>query len=157
LCHDKFDDIILLIKHFQNSEKVRLFKAAADSQFRLMNEAKQGKGYDRHLFAMWCIAYDNDMPIPELYNDPLYSKSGGGGNFELSTSTLGYFINIGYVAPMIRDGFGIFYTMLEEKVWIVISSYRESEVTSSKKFYDSFASAMNEIREMLEKVQKNKL
>ncbi|KAG5675259.1 hypothetical protein PVAND_005174 [Polypedilum vanderplanki] len=139
-----------------NTEKVKLFKTAANSQFKLMNDARNGKGFDRHLFALWCIAYENNFPIPELYNDPLYTKSGGGGNFVLSTSTLGYFINIGYVAPMIQDGFGIFYTIHDEKVWIVISSYRESEKTSSKKFYDSFSNAMIEIKEMLGNLQ-NKL
>lgn len=115
-----------------------------------MNEARKGNGFDRHLFGLWCIASENGIPIPEFYDDPLYSKSGGGGNFVLSTSTLGYSINVGFVAPMVADGYGVFYSMLNDCVWIIITSYRDSEVTSSKKFYDSFASAMSEIEEILE-------
>lgn len=114
-----------------------------------MTDAKQGKGFDRHLFALWCLAFENQIPIPSFYNDPLFLKSGGGGNFVLSTSTLGYFINIGFVAPMIKDGFGVFYTMLENCVWIIISSFRDSEVTSSKKFLDAFNAAMTEIMTIL--------
>lgn len=114
-----------------------------------MNEARKGNGVDRHLFGLWCVAQENGIEIPELYGDPLYNKSGGGGNFVLSTSTLGYSINVGFVAPMVLDGYGVFYSMLDDCVWIIITSYRDSEVTSSKKFYDAFVQAMEEIREVL--------
>ncbi|KAG5675258.1 hypothetical protein PVAND_005173 [Polypedilum vanderplanki] len=133
-----------------NTEKVKLFKTAANSQFKLMNDARSGKGFDRHLFAMWCIARENNIQIPQLYSDPLYFKSGGGGNFYLSTSTLGYSICNGCVAPMLTDGYGVFYTMLDNFVWIIITAFRESKVTSSKKFYEAFESAMNEISQLLE-------
>jgi carnitine O-octanoyltransferase len=115
-----------------------------------MNEARKGNGIDRHLFGLWCIANENGIPIPEFYEDALYTKSGGGGNFVLSTSTLGYSINVGFVAPMVVDGYGVFYSMLDDSVWIIITSYRDSETTSSKKFYESFTSSMMEIKETLE-------
>lgn len=115
-----------------------------------MNEARKGNGFDRHLFGLWCVAHENGIEIPEFYDDPLYAKSGGGGNFILSTSTLGYSINVGFVAPMLTDGYGVFYSMLNDSVWIIITTYRDSEVTSSKKFYEAFASAMNEIKDICE-------
>lgn len=115
-----------------------------------MNEARKGNGIDRHLFGLWCIANENGISIPEFYEDPMYSKSGGGGNFVLSTSTLGYSINVGFVAPMVVDGYGVFYSMLDDCIWIIVTAYRDSEITSSKKFYESFSSAMIEIREILE-------
>lgn len=115
-----------------------------------MNEARKGNGIDRHLFGLWCIAQENNIPIPEFYDDPMYAKSGGGGNFVLSTSTLGYSINVGFVAPMVIDGYGVFYSMLDDKIWIIITAYRDSEVTSSKKFYEKFLEAMMEIKESLE-------
>lgn len=76
-----------------------------------MEEARSGRGIDRHLFGLWCAAYDADIDIPDLYDDALYKRSGGGGNFVLSTSTLGYTINNGFVAPMCQDGYSLFYTM----------------------------------------------
>jgi carnitine O-octanoyltransferase len=115
-----------------------------------MNEARKGNGFDRHLFGLWCIASENGIPIPDFYDDPMYAKSGGGGNFVLSTSTLGYSINVGFVAPMVLDGYGVFYSMLDDSVWIIITSYRDSESTSSKKFYESFTKAMTEIKDVLE-------
>lgn len=47
-----------------------------------------------------------------VYNVTL--NSGGGGNFVLSTSTLGFTINNGFVGPMLLDGYGIFYTIPNE-------------------------------------------
>lgn len=115
-----------------------------------MNEARKGNGFDRHLFGLWCIAHENGIEIPEFYDDPMYAKSGGGGNFVLSTSTLGYSINVGFVAPMVTDGYGVFYSMLNDSVWIIITTYRDSDVTSSMKFYEAFVSAMNEIKDICE-------
>lgn len=111
---------------------MRKLRQAVDAHNKLMASARDGNGIDRHLFGLWCAAYEADMNIPELYDDPLYKKrlvggvfhiqrliknelsSGGGGNFVLSTSTLGYSINNGFVAPMVKDGYGLFYTMTSE-------------------------------------------
>lgn len=57
-----------------STAKANLFKAAANRQTELMNEARRGNGFDRHLFALWCIAHEQGLPIPEFYDDPLYSK-----------------------------------------------------------------------------------
>lgn len=122
-----------------------------------MNEARKGNGIDRHLFGLWCVAQEKNLPIPELYDDPLYTASGGGGNFVLSTSTLGYTINVGFVAPMVADGYGVFYSMLDESVWMIVTSYRDSLVTSAKKFFEGFEETMMEIKELLEHSNASKL
>lgn len=87
---------------------------AVNHHNHLMNEARKGNGVDRHLFGLWCVAYENKMEIPEFYFDPMYTKSGGGGNFVLSTSTLGYTPNCGLVAPMVLDGYGVFYSITDD-------------------------------------------
>lgn len=140
-----------------NQEKAKYFKIAAQAQNRLMNEARKGKGIDRHLFGLWCVAQENGIEIPAFYDDPLYKASGGGGNFVLSTSTLGYTINVGFVAPMVTDGYGTFYSMLDDEVVIIITSYRDSTSTSSKKFYESFEKSLLEIKEILEDSKESKL
>lgn len=96
-------------------EKVRLFKIAVDRHTSLQVAAREGKGIDRHLFGLWCAAFDHGEDVPELYEDPLYSKAGGGGNFVLSTSTLGFTINNGFVGPMVLDGYGVFYTITNDR------------------------------------------
>ncbi|XP_055526339.1 peroxisomal carnitine O-octanoyltransferase [Wyeomyia smithii] len=133
-----------------SNTKASLFKTAANRQSELMNEARKGNGFDRHLFALWCIAYEQGLPVPELYDDPLYSKSGGGGNFILSTSTLGFTINCGFVAPMCLDGYGSFYSILTDTLWSMITAYKDSEVTSCRKLQAAFFEAMEDIRYILE-------
>ncbi|XP_058459755.1 peroxisomal carnitine O-octanoyltransferase-like [Malaya genurostris] len=126
--------------------KASLFRVAANRQNELMNEARKGNGFDRHLFGLWCMAYDEGLPVPELYDDPLYSKSGGGGNFILSTSTLGFTINCGFVAPMCTDGYGCFYSILSDTLWCMFSAYKDSDVTSSHKLLAAFYQAMEDIK-----------
>uniref|UniRef100_A0A336MRR1 CSON003723 protein n=1 Tax=Culicoides sonorensis TaxID=179676 RepID=A0A336MRR1_CULSO len=130
--------------------KTELFRTAAKAQHGLMLDARKGKGIDRHLFGLWCAAYENKLPIPALFDDPLYVKSGGGGNFVLSTSTLGYTINIGCVAPMVIDGYGVFYSMLRDCCWLMITTYKSSTVTSSEKFQTTFDAVMNDIKNVFE-------
>lgn len=96
-------------------EIVDAFCKAVNHHNHMMNEARKGHGVDRHLFGLWCTAYENKIDIPDFYSDPLYLKSGGGGNFVLSTSTLGYSVNVGFVAPMVLDGYGVFYTITGEQ------------------------------------------
>lgn len=93
---------------------MQMLRRAVERHNAAMTDVRQGKGFDRHLFGMWCAAYEADLPIPELYDDELYKKSGGGGNFVLSTSTLGYSLVCGYVMPMCRDGYGLFYSITEQ-------------------------------------------
>lgn len=61
----------------------RAFRRAVDEHKHFMNEARKGHGIDRHLFGLWCAAYESKMDIPAFYDDPMYTKSGGGGNFVL--------------------------------------------------------------------------
>lgn len=137
-------------KKLSVKEKAALFRAAAKSQNDLMIEARKGNGIDRHLFGLWCVAFENGLEIPKLYEDELYRRSGGGGNFVLSTSTLGYTINVGCVAPMVPDGYGVFYSMLRENCWVLITVYKDSPETSAEKFRKTFDEIMEEVKEVLE-------
>lgn len=53
---------------------MQLLRKAVASHNNLMDMARNGKGVDRHLFGMWCAAYEADLEIPELYDDELYKK-----------------------------------------------------------------------------------
>lgn len=53
---------------------MKSLRLAVNRHNDMMNDARSGKGIDRHLFGMWCAAFDADLPIPELYDDPMYKK-----------------------------------------------------------------------------------
>ncbi|KAH8280115.1 hypothetical protein KR018_007983 [Drosophila ironensis] len=132
----------------------RAFRAAVDEHKHFMNEARKGNGIDRHLFGLWCVAHENKMDIPAFYDDPMYAKSGGGGNFVLSTSTLGFTANVGYVAPMLFDGYGVFYSITSEAIFINTTAYRDSIKTSARKFNDIFKDSFRRISVLLEQLAK---
>ena len=115
--------------------------------------ARDGKGIDRHLFGLWCAAFEHNEDIPELYDDPLYSKSGGGGNYVLSTSTLGFTINNGFVGPMVLDGYGVFYTIMGDSIWLNTTTFRESGTTSNQKFINAMQQSLRDVQEMIKEFQ----
>uniref|UniRef100_A0A8C1XS75 Peroxisomal carnitine O-octanoyltransferase n=1 Tax=Cyprinus carpio TaxID=7962 RepID=A0A8C1XS75_CYPCA len=86
---------------------------------KLMAEAQDGKGFDRHLLGLYLIAKEEGLPVPELYMDPLYTKSGGGGSFVLSTSLVGYTTVLGAVAPMVPHGYGFFYRIRDDRLVLI--------------------------------------
>lgn len=53
---------------------MKLLKNAVNAHHNLMEAARNGNGIDRHLFGMWCAAYEADIEIPPLYDDVLYKK-----------------------------------------------------------------------------------
>lgn len=113
-----------------------------------MQLARAGKGVDRHLLGLYCVAVENDFPIPDfLTQDPLVVRSGGNGNFVLSTSTTGYFLSLGFVAPMVEHGYGVFYNILGDNCWFVVTTYKTCEETSGEKFVIAFNETMTEIKE----------
>ncbi|ALC47477.1 CG12428 [Drosophila busckii] len=133
-----------------DAQLVKAFRAAVKDHKRQMDDARKGNGIDRHLFGLWCAAYENKLDIPALYDDPLYAKSGGGGNFVLSTSTLGFTANVGYVSPMVFDGYGVFYSITSGAIFINTTAYRDSIATSARKFNDYFKQTFRRIQELLE-------
>lgn len=115
--------------------------------------AREGLGVDRHLFGLWCAAFERGEAIPELYDDPLYAKSGGGGNYVLSTSTLGFTINNGFVGPMVLDGYGVFYTIMNDSIWLNMTTYRESATTSNQKLINALNQALQDVQVMIKEYQ----
>ncbi|XP_067617442.1 peroxisomal carnitine O-octanoyltransferase [Eurosta solidaginis] len=139
------------------SEIANAFRNAVKNHNHMMNEARKGNGIDRHLFGLWCLAYGNNINVSEFYDDPLYRRSGGGGNFILSTSTLGYSSNVGFVAPMILDGYGVFYSITADTLFIHITAFRGSKKTSAYKFNEIFKQTFCKIRNILEDASHSKL
>ncbi|CAJ0964424.1 unnamed protein product [Ranitomeya imitator] len=163
---------------------------------KMMNECQLGKGFDRHLLGLLLIAKEEGLAVPELYNDPAFTKSlflyqwsplplireinmrlrpygsgvhihfsnershvtaeqgnscgtrrpwdgrgsariagssGGGGNFVLSTSLIGYTNVHGAVVPMVKDGYGFFYRIRDDRFVVACSAWKSSPETDAEK------------------------
>lgn len=83
-----------------------------------------GQGFDRHLLGLKITAERNNQPLPAIFNSQVYKHM---GNFVLSTSTLSTdMIIFGGFGPVIKDGLGIGYNVVESKLGAVISGYKVS-------------------------------
>ncbi|KAL0277700.1 UNVERIFIED_CONTAM: hypothetical protein PYX00_004900 [Menopon gallinae] len=144
------DWVKAMLKHtFNISHKAGLLMEALKRHDQLMSEARTNAGCDRHLFGLYCTALEEGMPIPELYNDPSYFKSGGAGNFILSTSCTGYTAISGGVAPMCKDGYGIFYNILPDSIVFIISENLRSKETNAETYFSSLKRSLLDMRFIL--------
>ena len=74
-----------------------------------MNEARQNSGVDRHLLGLRLISQELDVKTPEIFKDLSWKKSGGDGNYILSSSCLGFTNYIGNCSPINLNGYSVFY------------------------------------------------
>ncbi|XP_041961610.1 peroxisomal carnitine O-octanoyltransferase-like isoform X1 [Alosa sapidissima] len=118
---------------------------AANKHNKLMNEAQNGKGIDRHLLGLSLIAKEEGLPVPELFTDPVFAKSGGGGNFTLSTSLVGYTTVLGAVAPMVHHGYGFFYRIRDDRLVASCSAWKSCAETNAEAFFHSFSTSLHEM------------
>lgn len=118
---------------------------AFDKHNKLMAEAQDAKGFDRHLLGLYLIAKEEGLPNLDLYNDPLYTKSGGGGNFVLSSSLVGYTTVLGAVAPMVQHGYGVFYRIRDDRLVFSVSAWKSCRRTDAASFYNNLSNSLHEM------------
>ncbi|XP_014057532.2 peroxisomal carnitine O-octanoyltransferase isoform X3 [Salmo salar] len=112
---------------------------------KLMAEAQNGKGFDRHLLGLYLIAKEEGLPMSDLFTDPLYSKSGGGGNFTLSTSLAGYTTVHGVGAPMVHHGYGFFYCISDDRIVASCSAWKSSPETDAETLFQNLVTSLHEM------------
>lgn len=112
---------------------------------KLMAEAQDGRGFDRHLLGLYLIAKEEGLPSPELFTDPLYSRSGGGGNFVLSSSLVGYTTVLGAVAPMVKHGYGFFYRIRDDRIVASITAWNSCHQTDAASLFNQLSSSLHEM------------
>lgn len=129
--------------------KLQLLDKAFEKHNELMEEGMLNQGCDRHLLGLYLIAQEEGEAIPKLYLDPSFIKSGGNGNYILSTSLSGYTVLQGGVAAMHEHGYGVFYSIQRQSMSFIVTSYKSSNETDAKKLYKSICSSLIEMQRLL--------
>ncbi|KAL6462317.1 hypothetical protein MHYP_G00287390 [Metynnis hypsauchen] len=129
-------------------EKRHALLAAFSKHNKLMDEAQKGKGFDRHLLGLYLIAKEEGLPVPELYSDPLYAKSGGGGNFVISSSLVGYTTVLGAVAPMVHHGYGFFYRIRDDRIVAACTAWKSCPETNAETFFHNLCTSFHDIMQV---------
>ena len=104
-----------------------LMKEASKTHNQLVKEGAMGQGFDRHLFALKYHAVNRKkIRLPEFYASHAYKKI---NHNTLSTSTLAYpsILNGGF-APVVSDGFGVGYRILDKTLGACVSSYDQGNL-----------------------------
>ncbi|XP_017280549.1 peroxisomal carnitine O-octanoyltransferase isoform X2 [Kryptolebias marmoratus] len=101
---------------------------------KLMSEAQEGNGFDRHLLGLYLIAKEEGRPTLELFTDPLYSRS-----------LVGYTTILGAVAPMVHQGYGFFYRIRDDRIVISITSWKSCRETDAASLFNNFSSSLHEL------------
>ncbi|XP_064456216.1 peroxisomal carnitine O-octanoyltransferase-like isoform X2 [Ornithodoros turicata] len=128
---------------------LNLLKQTVETFTYLMMDCCSNSGCDRHLMGLAMVALEEGIPMPELFFDPSFVKSGGNGNFILSTSCTGYTPLVGCVAPMCKDGYGVFYSIEDERIIVAISAFRESAETDARHLYQNVVQALFDLQQLL--------
>ncbi|XP_053373497.1 peroxisomal carnitine O-octanoyltransferase-like isoform X2 [Mercenaria mercenaria] len=137
-----------------NRTKVALYRQAAEKHNRLMAEATENHGCDRHLFGLQILALEGGLPMPQIFTDPAYTKSGGGGNYVLSTSFVGYTSVFGGVVPMVEHGYGTFYRIEQKSISIFVSAWKSCSQTDAVQFSNTVKECLDDISELLVETEK---
>ncbi|CAG0894270.1 unnamed protein product [Darwinula stevensoni] len=125
-----------------------LMKALA-KHMALMEEAQNGQGCDRHLFGLCRIAEELGLSQHPIFTHPSWKRSGGDGNFILSTSLTGYTENSGCMVAMCEDGYGVFYNILPSSIYFGMTSWKQCPYTDIKRLYGSIEGALVRMQQIV--------
>jgi len=103
-------------------EVIALLKNCTKLHNNLVKEGAMGQGFDRHLFALkYHAEMRNQQETPDFYKSHAYKFI---NHNVLSTSTLAYpTIMTGGFAPVVSNGFGIGYRILDNSLGACVTSY----------------------------------
>ena len=103
-----------------DSYKLELLNEAITAHSKSMLEASQGRGVDRHLLGLKMLVKSDVEKMPLLFEDPCFTKS---NHWHLSTSQMSSpYYNCWGWGEVVEDGFGLPYSILEDEIYIGISS-----------------------------------
>jgi len=130
-------------------QKMAALKAACAAHSEQVQRVLTGQGIDRHLLGLYIAAHLKGCePMPPLFSDKAWKLSGGGGNYKLSSSNVGYTPLFGGFAPMTPDGYGVCYAQMEGRMNMMITTWRSCEHTSAAKFRDVLVSTLIDMRNL---------
>ncbi|XP_005418650.1 peroxisomal carnitine O-octanoyltransferase [Geospiza fortis] len=115
-----------------NYQRLQLMHKAFAKHNKMRKECENGRGFDRHLLGLLLIAQEQGLPVPDLYGDKAFTASGGGGNFVLSTSLIGYTRFSGSAVPMVPHGYGFFYSIRDDRIVTACSSWKSCPETDAE-------------------------
>lgn len=128
-----------------NSELAAMIKKCSEVHVTLTKEAAMGQGFDRHLFGLRKLAEQAGGKLPAIFQDPAYAAI---NHNIISTSTLSSpSVRAGGFGPVVKDGFGLAYSIWDESLGAVVASYPPAR--DGPDYIDCLRAAFEDIFEIL--------
>lgn len=130
-------------KRSTDDEKLAALRKATKEHSRLVRESAAGKGVDRHLFALKCIAERNEIPIPRFFESRPWNTL---NHTILSTSNCGNpSLRLFGFGPVVSDGFGIGYIIRDHGLQYSVSSKHRQ----TRRYVNTLQCVLLEFQELL--------
>ncbi|CAG9854536.1 unnamed protein product [Phyllotreta striolata] len=136
-------------------DKITALREAIQSHKKYSIEAVNGFGVDRHLLGLKLIALENNVQLPELFEDKAYKLS---GRMRISTSQVATKCD-GFMcyAPLTPDGYGCCYNPRPCDINFGVSAFADHPDTSAKRFREALEDSLRDMRDVLVAGQPAKL
>lgn len=132
-------------------EKVDALRHATKAHSKLVKECAQGKGVDRHLFALKCIANKFELPVPNFFRSECWRKL---NHTILSTSNCGNpSLALFGFGPVVPDGYGIGYIIKDSHLhYAICSKHRQTT-----RYALTLEGVLREMASLLEPISQTKV
>jgi len=132
-------------------DKLGALRNATIAHSKLVKECAQGKGVDRHLFALKCIAEKKGLPIPEFFRSESWRKL---NHTILSTSNCGNpSLALFGFGPVVSDGYGIGYIIKKSQLhYAICSKHRQTT-----RYALTLESVLREMASLLQPISNTKV
>jgi len=132
-------------------EKLAALRRATQAHSQLVKECAQGKGVDRHLYALKCIAEKHELPVPEFFRSEAWRKL---NHTILSTSNCGNpSLALFGFGPVVPDGYGIGYIIKDSHLhYAICSKHRQTT-----RYALTLEGVLREMASLLEPISQTKV
>ncbi|XP_048580409.1 carnitine O-palmitoyltransferase 1, liver isoform-like isoform X1 [Nematostella vectensis] len=149
-------------KEASREEKIRLMRAAAEKHAIMYKDCMNGKGCDRHLFALFVVCrgqgYDSEflksaLTLPwTLSTSQQPQQQMTAEHFSVNEPELMHMISPGGgFGPVADDGYGVSYMVPDEnRIFFHVSSKISSNKTNSERFVKNLYSSLAELKELFD-------
>ncbi|XP_026834307.1 carnitine O-acetyltransferase-like [Drosophila erecta] len=129
------------------SDKLVALQKAVDAHEKLIKEAINGQGIDRHLFGLQEMALEQGMSLPAFFRSKGYVRS---VTFQLFTSQVAT-SHEGFMAygPLLSDGYGVCYNPQEKKITFAISAWKSCPEVNVIRFGKAIKKSLNDMRKLI--------
>mmetsp|Transcript_21891 Transcript_21891/g.52085 ORF Transcript_21891/g.52085 Transcript_21891/m.52085 type:complete len:1010 (+) Transcript_21891:107-3136(+) len=132
-------------------DKLGALRNATIAHSKLVKECAKGKGVDRHLFALKCIAEKKGLPMPAFFRSEGWKKL---NHTVLSTSNCGNpSLALFGFGPVVPDGYGIGYIIKDSQIHYTISSKHRQ----TARFVSTLEGVLRELASLLQPMSSTKV